>query len=158
MDYFSDRLTLQQICQIPFFKEINRDILENFIKIIEVHNFRKGSYIFDEGSEADAMFFILCGSVKVIKRTFRGNETFLAEINAPDFFGEMALIDRGKRSTSVIAHTDVSLGVLRWMYLDKAFESYNSELAVYTYKKIAQELSLKLRKLNSKYIHIVPEL
>ena len=99
------------------------------------------------------MYFILEGTAKVIKKNYRGTEKVLAEISEPQFFGEMALIDQGSRSTSLIAATDMTVAILTWEILDEQFATYNPDLALYTYKKVAQTMSLRLRKTNALYAH-----
>ncbi|EKE04215.1 MAG: hypothetical protein ACD_20C00097G0032 [uncultured bacterium] len=154
-NYFSEKLTTQQLTKISFFDGLSSNVLEDFTKILNVCRYKKGDYVFTEGSDATEMYFIMEGSVNVVKKTYKGAKKLLIELHESQFFGEMALVDRGKRSTSVVASTDLVLATLSWEKLNAEFEAYNPDLAIFTYKKIAQALSLRLRQVNSLYAHSV---
>ena len=152
-NYFSGKLTAQQIAKVPFFTGLPSNVLNDFVSVLKVTNFKQGDYVFSEGDEAKEMYFIIQGSVKILKKTYKGSTKLLAELNEAQFFGEMALIDKGRRSTSVIASSDLVLASLSWNKLDETFESYKPDLAIYTYKRIAQALSLRLRQANTMNAH-----
>jgi CRP-like cAMP-binding protein len=65
---------------------------------------KAGGTIFREGEEADELFVIKSGEVRIQL----GNRT-ISELHANDIFGEMALIDNEPRSASAIAVSDVEL-------------------------------------------------
>jgi CRP/FNR family transcriptional regulator, cyclic AMP receptor protein len=71
---------------------------------IEARTFKAGSTIFREGDEANELFVIKSGQVRVQI----GNRT-IRELGAESIFGEMALIDSEPRSATVTAITDVEL-------------------------------------------------
>ncbi len=59
-----------------------------------------GTVIFKEGEEGDQMFIIQDGRVKV-SRAIGGKEQLLAVLGKGDFFGEMALVTRERRTATV---------------------------------------------------------
>ena len=65
---------------------------------------KAGGTIFREGDEAQELFVIKSGDVRIQL----GNRS-ISELHANDIFGEMALIDNEPRSASAIAITDVEL-------------------------------------------------
>ena len=69
---------------------------------IESRRFKAGSTIFREGDEANELFVIKSGKVRIQI----GNRT-LTELEPDSIFGEMALIDNEPRSATAIAVTDV---------------------------------------------------
>jgi CRP/FNR family transcriptional regulator, cyclic AMP receptor protein len=71
---------------------------------IESRYFKAGSTVFREGDEADELFVIKSGKVRIQI----GNRT-LTELGPDTIFGEMALIDNEPRSATAIAVTDVEL-------------------------------------------------
>ena len=71
---------------------------------IESRRFKAGSTIFREGDEANELFVIKSGKVRIQI----GNRT-LIELEPDSIFGEMALIDNEPRSATAIAVTDVEL-------------------------------------------------
>ena len=64
--------------------------------------YQDGEYIFREGEPGDCMYIVVAGEVEVVRRS-QGREFFLAVLGAGEFFGEMALIDGGKRNAGVRA-------------------------------------------------------
>jgi CRP/FNR family cyclic AMP-dependent transcriptional regulator len=71
---------------------------------IEARFCKAGSTIFREGDEANELFVIKSGQVRIQI----GNRT-VAEFSQDSIFGEMALIDSEPRSATAIAMTDVEL-------------------------------------------------
>jgi len=71
---------------------------------IETQSFKAGSTIFREGDEANQLFVIKSGQVRIQI----GNRT-ITELGTESIFGEMALIDSEPRSATAIAITDVEL-------------------------------------------------
>lgn len=61
-----------------------------------------GKIIFKEGDEGDEMYIIQDGSVRISKN-IDGKEYTLAVLGKGDFFGEMAIVNRVKRTATAIA-------------------------------------------------------
>ena len=79
-----------------------------------------GETIINKGSAAENIFFLESGCV-VIHDTSDDNRDFtLAVINSGNSFGEMALLDKKKRSANVTAQTQVSCFVMLYEKLDSA--------------------------------------
>ncbi len=71
-------------------------------------NVDAGKVIFSEGDEGDQMYIIQDGTVK-ISRIIGGKEQILAIFGKGDFFGEMAIVNRVKRSAAATALEPVKL-------------------------------------------------
>jgi len=71
---------------------------------IATRSAKAGETIFKEGDEAQQLFVIKSGEVRIQA----GNRT-LAELSTNHIFGEMALIDDAPRSATAVAKTDVEL-------------------------------------------------
>ncbi len=68
-------------------------------------HYGKGVTIFHEGDPGDAMFIVESGSVGIVKEV-EGETIRLATLNGGELFGEMAIIDGGKRMASAVAEED----------------------------------------------------
>ena len=71
---------------------------------VETWRVRAGGVIFREGEQADELFVIKSGYVRI-----QIGNRMVAELTADDIFGEMALIDSESRSATAVAITDVEL-------------------------------------------------
>ncbi|MBQ6341715.1 MAG: cyclic nucleotide-binding domain-containing protein, partial [Anaerolineaceae bacterium] len=68
--------------------------------------FNKGDVIFHEGDNGDSFFQIESGKVAVITDYGKENEKQLTEMEAGQFFGELAAVEGYHRSATVIAAED----------------------------------------------------
>lgn len=74
-----------------------------------------GEVIFSEGDAAEVMYVVVDGAIDV-----RIGERSLEVIEGPTIIGEMALVDRGARSASVVALKDTTIVPIdrkRFLYL-----------------------------------------
>jgi CRP/FNR family transcriptional regulator, cyclic AMP receptor protein len=72
-------------------------LLENIIEGKEILKLRKGIKLFSQGAEADAIYFIQSGRVKVTIASARGKEAVLAMLGPHEFFGEGCLVGQSLR-------------------------------------------------------------
>ncbi len=120
-------------------------IFENFGKV-----FRKGETVCKEGETGDTMYIIQQGKVKITKN-IGGKEHILAVLGKGDFFGEMALVSRIKRTASVVTLSAVELlefdrnGFLNLI-------QKNTGIAL----TIIDKLCRRLHNANLKLKHLVP--
>lgn len=83
----------------------------DFVKIRSLaikRNYKKGELIFSEGDTADYIYFIESGQVSVFINKFTAQEE-IGELGPGEYFGEMAVLYKDKRSASVAALTDTVL-------------------------------------------------
>jgi CRP/FNR family cyclic AMP-dependent transcriptional regulator len=63
----------------------------------------------DYQDTSNDVFFVVSGTVRVKLQSVSGREVLLREINAGEFFGELAAIDNQPRSAGIVAVTDVAV-------------------------------------------------
>jgi len=84
---------------IPFFREVDSDVLESLVPYLAERTFKKGTVIFFEGDEGDDVYFIRSGAVQIY--TFDGTKkVILAYLRDGEYFGEMAMIKPGARRSA----------------------------------------------------------
>jgi anion transporter len=76
---------------VPFFADLERVEIARLIGALERFEASAGTTIFDEGTEADALYLLASGSVSVTVRTGDG-ERHIAVLGAPAYFGELGLL------------------------------------------------------------------
>jgi CRP/FNR family transcriptional regulator, cyclic AMP receptor protein len=72
-------------------------MLENIVEGKEILKFRKGIKLFSQGAEADSIYLIQTGRVKVTIASVKGKEAVLAMLGPRDFFGEGCLVGQSLR-------------------------------------------------------------
>ncbi|HOX33263.1 MAG TPA: cyclic nucleotide-binding domain-containing protein [Spirochaetales bacterium] len=127
--------------EISFFASMAESDLRRIAEIITVREYAKGAAIVEELTEAERFFVIYRGKIEISKK-FEGFEEFILSVQSDgDFFGEMALLDEGRRSATVKALEPTT--VLEISRLD--FENLLYKAPVLAYR-IMKELSSRLRE------------
>jgi hypothetical protein len=95
---------------VPLFAALDDGEREQVARLFRERRFSRGETVIREGSGGAAFFLVDSGEVTVL---VGGEER--ARLGAGDWFGEIALIDEGPRSATVVATTDlVCQGVTIW--------------------------------------------
>jgi CRP-like cAMP-binding protein len=95
-----------------------------------------GTVLAQEGEPGNEFFIIVSGQAKASR-----NGVTLAALSPTAFFGELALLDGGERTATVVAETDLRLLVLSRAEFRELCRSYPSVM-----NKMLVELGARLRK------------
>jgi len=99
----------QSLARVPLFKRLEPHELEHLAEDIDQVNYKAGETIFNEHDLGDGLYVVETGSVRIWVMDEDVSEVTLAELKPGDFFGELAVLDRGERSSSATAITDTHL-------------------------------------------------
>ena len=149
------------------FDDLDEQEVLNVLKITKERHFSKDEVIMQEGQEGDSMYIIVDGSVEISKTLtmktgeddFAEREKILTSFRSADnvVFGEIAMIDREKRSASVIATSDcVFLEIEREDFL--GLIEQRPQMGVKVLKKIAELLASRLRQSSQDVIRLTTAL
>jgi len=134
-----------ELQDMSVFQDLSLEQLATVGNYMRPASYRAGEVIFKEGDSGDGMYFILSGYVSVFggKRAHR-----LATIAEGVFFGDMAILGDMPRSATVRAEADSEL---LFMSKDDFWKLNENEplLAAYILRRIARELSHRLRMTNT---------
>ncbi|HYM14483.1 MAG TPA: PEP/pyruvate-binding domain-containing protein [Dehalococcoidia bacterium] len=98
--------------RVQLFAEMDRKQAEQIARILKERHYARGDTVIMEGSGGASFFVIASGQVTV---SVKGAER--ATLGPGDYFGELALIDGGPRSATVVADTDlVCYGLTFWEF------------------------------------------
>ncbi len=92
------------------FADLNPAVLHTISERVEILILAPDQILFEENEPGDCLYLILQGSIKISKRGRGGKQETLAYLPANDYFGEMALVDSGKRSAQATAVGTTTLG------------------------------------------------
>ena len=99
----------KSLARVPLFKRLEADELEHLAEEVDQVNYKAGETIFHEHDRGDALYVLEEGTVRIWVIDEDVHEVTLAELKPGDFFGELAVLDRGERSSSASAITDIHL-------------------------------------------------
>jgi CRP/FNR family cyclic AMP-dependent transcriptional regulator len=99
----------QSLARVPLFKRLEPHELEHLAEDVDQVNYAAGETIFNEHDLGDGLYVVESGSVRIWVMDEDVAEVTLAELKPGDFFGELAVLDRGERSSSATALVDAHL-------------------------------------------------
>src|SRR5438034_937753 len=85
----------------PLFSHLADDQVRDLAGIGRTVSLEAGHVVFAEGAEADGLYVILAGTVRIYGKDDRGDEAEFATLARGDYFGELALLDGKPRSATV---------------------------------------------------------
>ncbi|MBI3830302.1 MAG: SLC26A/SulP transporter family protein [Planctomycetes bacterium] len=110
--------------------------------------FAPGARVFSQGDPGEEIFLVRRGSVQILLPLEGGKRHHLNTFGRGDFFGELAFLDRGKRSADAEAKEPTDLFVLSRGLFNKQCEA-NSRLAAQFFERLAATVSERLRQTDS---------
>lgn len=124
------------LAALPLFANVGKRKLRNVARQAKVAEFAPGDTVIATGTPADAFYVILGGAAKA------QGKPAARELRAGDYFGELALLDGGPRSATVVATDDLHvMRVPRKAFLELFEEDPKVALT------IAKELGARVREL-----------
>lgn len=100
--------------------------------------FEPGELIFEENDDGDHMFIIQDGQV-MISRTINEQDTPVAMLEKGEFFGEMAIVNRIRRTASARAHARTQLLAFDRVGLEQLVEK-NPKIALNIIDRLCRRL------------------
>lgn len=128
--------SVEQLQRVPLFEDLDRRELESLASSFKERTFNAGETVASEGSGGVGFFVIDEGEAKV---TIRGEER--ARLRPGNYFGELALIDEGGRTATIVADTNLRCyGLTSWEF--RPLVETNASIAW----KLLQALAKQLRE------------
>jgi CRP-like cAMP-binding protein len=93
--------------RVPLFAGLSPKEREKVARWADTVDLPAGKHLLDEGRLPHEFFVIVDGEVEVLHEEQR-----LATLGPGDFFGEIALIEHGRRTASVVTTTPTTLAVM----------------------------------------------
>lgn len=105
---YKERALAAHLKSLPLFHGITDDFIDGLRDRVELVSYTPGKVICKQGDEADRLYLIRIGFVKVSQES-PGGEVVLKYLHRGDFFGEMGLLGAGQRTASCTALDNVEL-------------------------------------------------
>ena len=123
------------LASVPLFEDLAPRHLKRIRDITELADYMAGASIVKEGADGDSFFVILRGQAKVAVKGRTINR-----LRPGDHFGEISLLDGGKRSASVVSETPMTLAIIQ---RDAFMKIVRQEPTIAS--KILKELASRIR-------------
>ena len=133
--------TAKFLDNVPLFNGLNGRQLEHIAKRFVGRDYAAGQTIVIQGSGGEGFFVVQSGHAEAVLERADGSKSVVNSFGPTHFFGELALLDDGLRTASVIATEPTHCLVLtRWDFLAALRE--DAEMAIV----ILQELARRFRQ------------
>ena len=133
--------TIGFLQNVPLVQHLNNRHLEHLAKRMVERQYAAGQPIVTQGHGGEGFFVIVSGGAEAFRHRADGEKVEVNKFGPTDFFGELALLDDGLRTASVIATEPTKcLALTRWDFLAALRE--DAEMAVI----ILQELAKRFRR------------
>jgi len=136
---------------ISLFEGLAPSEIEAVLCVCERAQFERGACLMRQGQPADSAFILESGSVEVMTRLPGGGEAGVATLGPGSVIGEMALLDSGLRSATVVVREPAAGYFLERDGFHMMLAQRNH--AAFTIQvRITQTLCRRLRELNAKIV------
>jgi CRP-like cAMP-binding protein len=131
---------LDHLAEVPLFSACSKKDLQRIAKASDEIDVQAGRVLVEQGRPGHEFFLIIDGQASV-----RRNDRKIATLTEGQYFGELSLLDRGPRSASVIADTDMTVLVLG----QREFSGVLDDVPELAHKLLAS-MARRLREADSK--------
>ena len=129
------------LVKVPLFAGLTDRQMKKLANRFITRDYKDGDYIVTQGKGGAGMFTIVSGEAEAIIESPDGQKTVVNTFGSTDFFGEIALLDSGPRTASVVAKRNTECLILsREDFI--AIMKNDADMGVV----IAEELANRLRK------------
>jgi CRP-like cAMP-binding protein len=133
--------TVRFLDSVPLFSGLNSRQLEHLARRFVERDYAAGQAIVTQGTGGEGFFIVVSGRAEAIRERADGTRAVVNTFGPTDFFGELALLDDGLRTASVVTTEPTRCLVLtRWDFLAALRE--DPEMAIV----VLQELARRFRR------------
>jgi CRP/FNR family cyclic AMP-dependent transcriptional regulator len=127
---------------IALFSGLEPDELSRLSSKAVIHSYPKNTIVINQGDISNSLHIIVSGKVKVFLSNEEGKEIILNTMGPGEYFGELALLDAGPRSASVITTAPARLAIISKLDFEDFLQNHSQ-----TMLKILQNAFARLRAL-----------
>lgn len=131
---------LEQLAKQPLFSACSKKELQRIARAVDEVSVDAGRVLVDQGQAGREAFIVLSGSA-----TVKRNGRKIATLGEGEQFGELALLDHGPRTASVVADTPMRLLVIS----SRSFAAVLDDVPTLANKLLAA-LATRIRELDRK--------
>ena len=101
------------LVKIPLFNGLNRDEIHNVRDWASIVEYKAGSFIYKPGNQADGIYVVLSGRIELLDLDDTGATVVTASEGPGEYFGEAALLPKGKGKHNHCARTTTDCRLIK---------------------------------------------
>lgn len=136
-------VTAEMLAAQPLFDRLTGPQLAAATGLVHPSAVKRGAIVLSAEQPGEVAYAVVRGTLKVTQSSAGGSEVILGLVGPGDVVGEMALIDRGRRSADVVALEDCEL-----LWFDRAAFSRLREVAPVLMDNLLELIVRRLRLAN----------
>lgn len=129
------------LAKVPLFAGLSDRQMKKLANRFIIRQFQAGDYVVTQGKGGAGMFTIMSGAAEAIVESVDGEKIAVNTFGPTDFFGEIALLDDGPRTASVVATEYIECMILSREDFISVLKN-DADMGVV----IAEELAKRLRR------------
>jgi CRP/FNR family cyclic AMP-dependent transcriptional regulator len=141
-------MTDRLLAEMPLFADLSESEWRQIASRAVTRTFPKNAIILNEGDRTDSLYLLLSGKVKVFSSDDEGKEVVLNVLEAPNYFGELALLDDEPRSAYIMTLERCSLSMITKHDFMGYLTSY-PPIAIHLLKDLAHRLRREIDSVKS---------
>jgi CRP-like cAMP-binding protein len=131
------------LANVPLFRGLKKRQLQRLSKQFVSRDYDEGQAIVTQDKGGEGFFIITAGSAEAIREQTDGTKTQVNTFGPTDFFGELALLDDGLRTASVVATDQTQcLALTRWDFV--AVLKEDADMAIVILEELAKRFRMAL--------------
>jgi CRP-like cAMP-binding protein len=135
------KATVGFLHKVPLFNGLNNRQYEHLARRMVERKFDAGQPIVNQDQGGEGFFIIVSGKAEAIRERSDGTKVTVNNFGPTDYFGELALLDDGLRTASVVTTEPTTcLALTRWDFLSALREDVEMSIL------ILQELARRFRR------------
>ncbi|MEE9617753.1 MAG: cyclic nucleotide-binding domain-containing protein [Anaerolineae bacterium] len=117
--------------RVPLFQGLKRRQLERLAKKFVPREYAAGEAIVTQDKGGEGFFIVTSGQAEAIRERADGTKVVVNTFGPTDFFGEIALLDDGLRTASVVTtEATQCLALTRWDFLGVLKEDVDMAIVI----------------------------
>lgn len=134
---------MEALRKLQLLEGLDEEELSRFAGKLVRESVPAGTPVLQQGYASDKMYLLLEGRARVLRK-MGSSEVLITELDPPQTFGEMGMVDGEPASATVVAGTDLVVLSLRGDDLRELVDS-SSALAAKFWRNLSRELTRRIR-------------
>lgn len=132
------------------FADFTGEELEKVRSISGKTKISQGEYAFQEDKPGDTLILLDLGTLKLTKKTKKGEDQELVQLGSGSYLGEMSLFDQGLRSASGVAMENCQITIIPISALRSLLDK-DPSMASKFYRRVAMGVAQRLKYMNEDF-------